>query len=549
MKESPKILFTSPWGLYPKKKLEDDPIDYFYYRNTFKQNVFQLRSYQSWHSLHFLAQNVEIPSVVLENPSVKSFKKEIKNTHYQIVAIGFTIPFTVKVLEMVEWLKSNHKNIEIVLGGYGTAIFKEDYNISIKLKNLVDYICFGEGVEFMNQIIDKKCGIKKLSELKQNLIPAVNGVFRTKIKLFEQIVVVGGLGCVYGCSFCATAAQFNQKYIPLFTGRKLVEVLENQHKIHPKIQSVVIYEEDFLVNKKVVLEFIEHFSRSELSKIPFLLTVFASEKSIKKYSIEELIKCGIGTIFIGVESLSENVLNAETLKKRTGNIENLFKELHNNGINTLGSLVIGWDSQDFETLQADSERFIKMNPTFYQVVPLQIAPGLKLWDEMKEQNRIIENYDFKNNSIVDFNFRIKNYSRENALKIFFSTYKKLAQNGGPWPFRIFENTINGYLNLQNSENEIHLNRAKIYKSMLMPMGILAFSSRAFFHNKNFRKKWRITMKQFYKNFIIKFLQSAILSPFVIILLSTTYIFSNLTFFLKPNGDQPQKTRVEYEKEV
>ena len=35
--DGPKILFTSPWGPYAKRAVEDDPVDYFYYRNTLKQ--------------------------------------------------------------------------------------------------------------------------------------------------------------------------------------------------------------------------------------------------------------------------------------------------------------------------------------------------------------------------------------------------------------------------------------------------------------------------------------------------------------------------------
>lgn len=540
-----KILFTSPYSPYPKLPLEKDPIDYFYYRNTFKQKVFQLRSFQSWHSLHFIAQNIPVASVVLENQSFDYIKKEIKFGEYQVIAIGFTIPLTYKVLKMLEWIKSEHPEIEVVLGGYGTAIFKEDFEISQKIKKLADYICFGEGVQFFNELIEKKWGVKNNIPLTQNLLPSENSLFRSRIKLFEQIVVVGGLGCVYGCSFCSTSAQFNQKYIPLFTGKQLVDVLIEQHKKYPKIQSALIYEEDFLVNKRAVLEFMEHFSKSELSRMPFLLTIFASEKSISKYSTEELIKCGIGTIYIGVESLSDVVLNTEAIKKRSGNVEKLFADLHSLGINTLGSLIIGWDSQNYETLKADAERFVNLNPTFYQIVPLQVAPGLKMWDKMKAENRIIENYEFKDISIVNFNFKLKNYSNKDALKVFFSTYQKLAEEGGAWPFRLFENTINGYINTVASESKILQNRAKIYKNMLMPIGILSFSSRFFFWNKKFRKKWRKSMLKFAEHFPLKFIFSLILSPIILLALSIIYGFSNLLYFIKRNGDQPNRIRREY----
>jgi len=266
----PKILFTSPYKPYPKKSLKNDPIDYFYYRNTLGQKMFQLRSFQSWHSLHLLAQNISVPSVVLENPTFSCLKNEIIINNYDIVAIGFTLVLTHKVLKMVEWIKNYNNNIIIILGGYGTTIFKEDFEISTKLKNLVDYICYGEGISFIRNFLLEKYKISANKEIIQSLIPSKNSFFRTKIKLFEQIIVVSGLGCVYGCSFCATSSQFNQKYISLFSGKKLFETLLEQSNKYPKIQSAIIYDEDFLINKSAVLEFMEYFYNSELYQKTFL---------------------------------------------------------------------------------------------------------------------------------------------------------------------------------------------------------------------------------------------------------------------------------------
>ncbi len=187
--------------------------------------------------------------------------------------------------------------------------------------------------------------------------------------------------------------------------------LLEQRKKYPKIQSAIIYDEDFLLDKAKVLEFMDCFEKSELLRQSILLTVFASIKSILKYSLEELIACGIGTIFIGVESLSDDVLLKEGLTKRTGEVEALFEKLHANGINTLGSLIIGWDSQTAEIAEADSQRFIAMNPTFYQVVPLHGVPGTKLWEDMKREGRISSDYKVELDGISDFNFELKNFSQ------------------------------------------------------------------------------------------------------------------------------------------
>ncbi|NJK96953.1 MAG: hypothetical protein HC905_20355 [Bacteroidales bacterium] len=325
-----------------------------------------------------------------------------------------------------EKLKQNHPEITVVLGGYGTAIFKEPFEISKKLKEHADFISFGEGLSFMNSLICDKWNIKNASELKQDLLPSKNSFFRTRIELFKQIILVNGLGCVYGCSFCATSGQFNRKYVSLFSGEALFKCLQEQNKKYPKVQSAIIYDEDFLLDKKKVLEFKKHFEQSDLKKQAILLTVFASVKSIQNYTIEELIACGIGTIFIGVESFNDDVVSSEGLTKRTGEIEDLFLQLHSNGINTLGSLIIGWDSQTGEVAKADSQKFIEINPTFYQVVPLHAVPGTKLWEDMKLQDRIPHNYTIVQDGINDFNFNLQNFSYTWALDLISATYKGLV---------------------------------------------------------------------------------------------------------------------------
>jgi len=540
----PKILFTSPCGPYPKLPVDKDPIDYFYYRNTLKQGLFQLRSFQSWHSLHFMAQNIPIPSVVLENPDMKQFQKEVIRGNFDIIAIGFTILLSKKVLEMVSWVKETYPEKTIVLGGYGTAVFKETFEISEKLKGLSDYICYGEGLSEINSIIYQKWGIKNDKNLTQDCLPAINSFFRTRIQIFRQIVLIGGLGCVYGCSFCATSSQFNRKYIPLFTGKQLFESLLEQSKKYPKIQSAVIYDEDFLSHRPQVLEFIECFKSSVLSKRPFFITVFASVKSILNFSIEELIECGIGTIFIGVESLNKEVLEKESMPKRFGDVEGIFEQLHNHGINTLGSLVVGWDSQSIEKAKQDAKSFVALNPSFYQVIPLHIVPGTRLWEKMKNEGRIKENFDINTDSINEVNFVPKTYASSELLNIVSSTYRSLVDKGGPWPFRIFENALLGSTHLNKSQSPIQKQRAINLKKTLFPLCLLAFVSRALFFGKSFSKRWLIIMNLFMKTHPLKFMLSVALSPLVLMIISLIYVYGQLLFLLK-NGDQPNYIRKEY----
>jgi len=541
----PKILFSSPCGPYPKYKPEDDPIDFFYYRNTLKQSIFQLRSFQSWHSLHFIAQNIAVPSVVLENPFFERFKKEVKTNDYDIIAIGFTIILSENVLQMIKWIKENYPHIIIVLGGYGTAIFKEELNISKELRSYTDHICFGEGVSFFNELILKLWQINNYKRLSQHFIPSRNNLFRTPITLFRQIVVVAGLGCSNMCSFCATSSQFNGRHISLFKPAELFNSIESLSALYPDIKSVVVYDEDFLKNKQYVLQFIELFKNSNLSRKPLWLTVFSSVSTVNNYTIEELIECGIGTIFIGVESMNKDVLHIEKLSKRQGDAIALFEKLHNHGINTLGSLIFGWDSQNKQTLLDDAQDFVSLNPTFYQIVPLHLVPGTSLWDKMKNENRIVLDSHTVSAGINKLNFLTKNYSNKEVLNIVNSTYKKLVDEGGSWAFKMFYNYLNSFLQLKNSHNNSFIKRSSQCKKMLFPLSILAALSGFFFFGKGFRKKWRKSMKDFLFNFPHLMLLTILLLPLGCMFLIKAHLFSNMLHHLSKNGDQPDFLRKEY----
>jgi radical SAM superfamily enzyme YgiQ (UPF0313 family) len=542
---NPKILFSAPCGPYPKLPVEQDPVDYFYYRNTLGQKMFQLRSFQSWHSLHLIAQNIPVESLVLENPSFRQFKKEVNTGAYAIIGIGFTILLSKKVLEMVTWVKTIHPGIVIVLGGYGTAVFKEQFDLTEKLRKLVDHICFGEGIGFFNDLISNTWGIKSNVEIRQDLLPAKNSFFRTRLTLFKQIILTGGLGCTYGCSFCATSSQFNRKYIPLFSGKQLYESLLQQIWKYPRIKSAIIYEEDFLANRAKAMEFLECLENGELKHTDLLITVFASTQSVLNFSMEELIRLKIGTIFIGVESMSDEVVKQEGLTKRRGEVDNLFKKLHNAGINTLGSLVIGWDSQDAATALADSRGFVDLNPTFYQVVPLHVVPGTRLWEKMKEEGRIAKDYQVEDDGISAFNFRLKHYSHDQAHELVFDTYRNLVKEGGPWPFRMFENLLSGYLNLHQSTDPVLRSRAEVYRSMLFSISLLAVVSRYFFYGNGFMQRWKRIMCFYKAAFPVKYYSSLLISPLLAIILLILYGSANLIYFLNPNGGQPDFIKGKY----
>ena len=543
----PRILFSSPWGHYPKLPTEEDPIDYFYYRNTLKQGPFQLRIFQSWHALHFIARNLPVESTVLENPTQRSFKSEVRKGNYQIVAISFNFLLSDKVLEMAEWLKTEFPHITIVVGGYGTALFKEDFPLGEKLKKTVDHICCGEGVEFFRNFLAENWDVKINSNaLTQELLPNVQSFFRSRIPMFKQMVFVKSLGCKAGCSFCATSYHFKKKVISLFSPEELFNEIEKEAIKHSRIKSAVVYDEDFLADPANVMAFKEGFRKNkELRTRPLHFTVFTSIRSMIKYNIKDLIEAGIGTLYIGVESLKDEVIQEERLQKRNGNIIDIFNELHRNGINTLGSLIVGWDNQTIKDAEKDAAEFIKLNPTFYQIVPLHPVPGTPLWKRLKNESRLMQNYSIEDDGVGKFIFNLGSMSITDALSLIQKTYKGLINEGGPWPFRLAENLLSGYLTLRSKTEEILLERADSYRKLLFQILPLALCTQLIFRGESFRSRMKRFKRTISNIFPHQYYISLLLSPFTLLLIFLLVSISNLLYFINPSGEQPPKIKVAY----
>jgi hypothetical protein len=284
---------------------------------------------------------------------------------------------------------------------------------------------------------------------------------------------------------------------------------------------------------------------AELRTHPVLLTIFASVRTIARFSMSELLRCGIGTIFIGVESFQPDVLRRESMAKRDGDVEHLFEELHRHGINTLGSLILGWDGQSSAQMHAESRRFVALNPTFYQVVPLHPVPGTPLWKSLRSQNRMRRGYAFEDDSIGEFTFELSDVSRDEALQVVSQTYRGLVSEGGPWPFRFAENLLRGYSFLSRSDNPVYRLRAEVLGKELGRVLPLAIVSGLFFYGRGFARRWWRTMRSSVQEFPVLFMFCGLGAILAFPVLTLLYAAAWILFWLRPSGDQPECIRVEY----
>ncbi len=154
------------------------------------------------YGLYLLAENISVPTVVLDFPRWDDFVEELRQG-YTHVGIAFIIPNLHKVQRMTAYLREHYPDVKIILGGAGCVIPDLDELVSY------DAVCHGEGIRWLRNYF----GEDSSSDIRH---PAVTGrlcwyYYGNRVEEISS-QIFPGVGCTNACSFCHTAHFFEKRY-------------------------------------------------------------------------------------------------------------------------------------------------------------------------------------------------------------------------------------------------------------------------------------------------------------------------------------------------
>jgi len=435
-------------------------------RLTRDQDIFTVQSHFHYVVLHFLAQNLSSPCVVLEHPSLEDFEEELRKG-YDFVGINFTLVNIVKTIQMCEAARRVAPQTKIVLGGYGTSCFTTIFKGNEEIRKLADYICYGEGVSFLRKLlgepidapIHQPVGPRGASDLPWlDPFPPGSGGF-----------AISGLGCPNMCEFCCTSHFYGGEYIEIAKAERLFEGMKRIWRLQPESRdTVAIFDENLYKDKEKVTKLGKLIREDEefgLGKISYFS--FGTIEDLSRYDVvEDLVLNGVGSIWIGVESLFS------TLPKRQGrDVKEVFDELHAHGITTTGSWIGGWDFHDKKNIEEDLEYFISLRPTRSQLFPLYPPPGTNLYERLVSEGRLPEislaKTYFGRTSGAEFGFPDwkKNFTEEEISAIVEGGHRRLYEHAGPSAMRALRVHLNGYEFCKGSSHQVlREQRSELHKA-------------------------------------------------------------------------------------
>jgi radical SAM superfamily enzyme YgiQ (UPF0313 family) len=405
---------------------------------TRAQGIFSIRSVCTGWGLEFIAANLDAPVTVLHYPTKKAFLRELQKG-YDYVGIGFVICTFPKAVEMCEWIRQAAPGTKIVLGGYGTVLSECDRH--------ADYVCREEGVGFLKRLLGE-------APVNRFTVPPIRRTLKVmSVTTRPETILPTGLGCSRGCDFCCTSHFFGRRSVPLLkTGREIHEAMVSLDRGRNGFRNIGVIDEDFLAARGRIAEMIP--LNSQVVDRPILFSCLTSLRSLSQYTLDELLSMGLAGVWIGVEST-----RADYPKLKNIDAADMFASLQGVGINTLASIIIGYDWHDESTIEEDFQYLLSLKPTFSQIMIYSPCPQTPLYQRMLDADRLLDvPYKFHDGFHLLFRHPTLDSDRLEGLvdELFRREYEEL----GPSVCRVLDVQLQGYSRLRNSDNRLFRRRAE-----------------------------------------------------------------------------------------
>ncbi|MDR4509436.1 MAG: radical SAM protein [Candidatus Brocadiaceae bacterium] len=284
-------------------------------------------------------------------------------------------------LMISEILKTKKHDIKILLGGpeITRQFFKSNGKFHRRALQAADFLIAGEGEVPLTQYLNGNSmygGIAKFEQLRDLEIlpfPMYTGIDLHAYPKKNTLPLQFSRGCIRRCNFCSERLLY--KNFRIRTVKSIIEEIR-YHKTLNRIEYFVFY--DSLINadlnklEALCDSIIEHFGSIHWE------AQIAVRKDMPRKLFDKMKKSGCYSLFIGLESASEEVLKKMNKGFTLENALDFFKVLHQNGLFFGISIIVGYPGEtelDFRNSLDCIIRHRDIIPQIAQVNPFTYYDG------------------------------------------------------------------------------------------------------------------------------------------------------------------------------
>ena len=346
--------------------------------------------------------------------------EEILKRNSDIVSISALTPTIGVALDSADKIKQVKPDTVVVLGGYHpTFEYKnvlEEPSVDVVVRgegeytflDLVQTIERGgdlvnvEGLAFHDEndssliVTPDRPIIMDLDELP---FPAFHLFPMEKYKILNistnVATIITTRGCPMKCSFCSSAA-LHGNHLRRRSYQNVCDEIEVRLR-EQNIDTIAFMDDTFTLNKKFVRDFCAEIKRRNLK---FWWGCTSRVDTLDEELLQTMKDAGCITIFIGVESADQQMLEKMNKNITLSKTENAFKLARKVGIRTIASCVIGMPEDTKESIGKTIAFVKKLNPNYALYSLATPYPGTRFYNETFKKN-LIQIKDWSKFTLID----------------------------------------------------------------------------------------------------------------------------------------------------
>jgi radical SAM superfamily enzyme YgiQ (UPF0313 family) len=272
------------------------------------------------------------------------------------------------------------RGVPVVLGGFHPSLVPEE-----AVKH-ADSIVIGQAEDVWKNVIEDARNHRLQPQYERASFPAFGeslpdrSIYRGKNYLPVRLMEFGR-GCSFRCDFCSVHNFFGDRYATRSVDSLIAEIEGAGHKN-------ILFVDDNLFSDRKKLETI-------CRRLIPLNIRWVGQASISiardERALDLIVESGCKGLLIGFESIHPEALQ-EMNKRFNGGVEKYreaIRKIKSRQLKIYGSFVIGYDHETRESIRETVDFAIGQKLTIATFYPLTPFPGTRLYERLKEENRLI----------------------------------------------------------------------------------------------------------------------------------------------------------------
>ncbi|MGD9626886.1 MAG: radical SAM protein [Methanobacteriales archaeon] len=400
-------------------------------------------------SLEKASFSVKILDDSLKEWGYNQVNKLVEKLNPLIVGVTATTATIKSSLEYIKSIKRLLPDVLTVIGGPHTTFLPID---TLKSLKELDTVVIGEGEETFIELAEKyeKRGKEGLEEVKgiayrnqsrikvneprpfiQDLdsipFPARHLV---PFKEYEtskngQAHIITSRGCTYSCRYCSSSLIMGRR----FRARSPENVVDEIEELYDKykIEEIGFIDDTFVLNKRRALAIADEIKERSLD---ITWSTSSRVNTIDKQLLSNLKSAGLQSIYYGIESGSQRVLNLMNKKITLRQSEDAVKIAKDLGIEVMASFMFGYPGETPAEMDKTIDFSIKLDPDYAQYSILTPFPGTPIYQKL-EKKGLIEK-DWEKYTVLDPVIKYERFGlsrkivKRKLFEAYFKFYRRLS---------------------------------------------------------------------------------------------------------------------------